>query len=350
MSTLPKPEASFLLRYNQISMQAVEQQEQAGSATTRDELTVLLAGCAIHRPQRTLLSLSGRDRVRWLNGMVSNNIRDLAVGQGVYAFVLTPQGHIQADLYVFNRGESLLVESDRAQGDTVLQTFRKYIIMDKVEIEDLSDKIAIIALTGPKSSEVLDSLQLNTNLAPLQISDIRLNDVSAVLVRGDNPCAPDYQLHLPAEAADSVCNSLLDKGAVPVGNEALEMFRILCGTPKVGQDIRERTLPQETGQDRALNFQKGCYIGQEIVERIRARGAVHRAFIGFEVERPAATGTKIQSEGKDVGELTTVAAAPLKGKLLALGFLRKEFMDGSKPLTAGDAKLKPVSLPFRNIF
>jgi aminomethyltransferase len=332
-------------------MQAVEQQEHAGSATIRDQLTALLAGCGVHRADRTLLSLSGRDRVRWLNGMVSNSIRDLGAGEGVYAFVLTPQGHIQADLYAFNRGESLLVETDRAQGETVLQIFRKYIIMDKVEIQDLSDETSVIALTGPRSAAVLSSLYLNANLAPLQISDVQLNDSTATLVRGDNSCVPNYELLVPAQRADSLCSELLNGGALAVGDESLEMFRILCGTPKVGQDIRERTLPQETGQDRALNFSKGCYIGQEIVERIRARGAVHRAFTGFEVDGPApVAGTKIQSEGKDVGELTTVAAAPLKAKLLALGFLRKEFMDATRPLTAGDAKVKPVSLPFRNIF
>ena len=95
---------------------------------------------------------------------------------------------------------------------------------------------------------------------------------------------------------------------------------------KIGQDIREKTFPQETGQERALNFNKGCYIGQEIVERIRARGAVHRTLVGFEVEGPApAAGTKIQSEGKEVGEITSIAAEPLKGKQLALGYLRREF-------------------------
>ena len=333
-------------------MQAVEQQEHVGSEISlKDELTALLAGCGVNRPDRTLLSLTGRDRVRWLNGMVSNNIRDLAPGHGVYAFVLSPQGHIQADIYAFNRGESLLVETDGAQGETVLQIFRKYIIMDKVEIEDLSEKTAIISLSGPKSAELLAALRLPANLAPLQLCDAQLNGTAATLVRGDNPCVPNYELHVAGDKVNAVWSELLNQGAMPAGHEALEMFRILCGIPKLGQDIRERTLPQETGQDRALNFTKGCYIGQEIVERIRARGAVHRAFVGFEVEGPApSAGTKIQSEGKDVGELTTVAAWPLKQKLLALGFLRKEFIDGSKTLTARDAKLKPVSVPFTNIF
>ena len=121
-----------------MSMQIVAQRDEdvSGLGESRKELTALVAGCGIYRPERALLSLTGRDRVRWLNGMVSNNIRDLAVGSGVYAFILTAQGHIQADMYAFNARESLLVETEKSQAETVLRIFRKYIIMDKVEIEE----------------------------------------------------------------------------------------------------------------------------------------------------------------------------------------------------------------------
>ena len=289
--------------------------------------------------------------MRWLNGMVSNNIRDLAAERGVYAFVLTPQGHVLADLYAFNRGESLLVETDRAQLETLLSVFRKYIIMDKVEIEDRSETFAVLSLSGPKSNDVLASLGLNANLEPLQISETHWNGLEITLVRGNNPCFPTFEIWIPAESETNLTSQLLQAGAETVQEQTQETFRILCGIPKVGRDIRERTLPQETGQERALNFTKGCYIGQEIVERIRSRGAVHRTFVGFEVEGPAPTpGTKVQSEGKEVGEVTSIAVAPLKGKRLALGFLRKEFISGDKELRAGDAKLKPASLPFENIF
>src|SRR5439155_8282419 len=131
---------------------------------------------------------------------------------------------------------------------------------------------------------------------------------------------------------------MLQAGAVEVHEQTLETFRILCGIPKVGQDTREKTLPQETGQERALNFNKGCYIGQEIVERIRARGALHRAFMGFEVEGPVpAAGTKIQSEGKEVGEITSIAAEPLRGKRLALRDLPKEITASDTTWTAVEA-------------
>jgi folate-binding protein YgfZ len=346
--------APKLLRYNQkIDMTLVAQREQDVSAPSdsRRKMTALLGGCGIYKLDHALISLTGRDRVRWLNGMVSNNVRDLPVGHGVYAFVLNAQGQIQGDLYVFNRGESLVVEIERAQVETLLPLLRRYIIMDKVELEDLSEKLAIIGLAGPKSREMLEALGLRAELAPLQFTEKQWNGTQITLMRGDNPCVPNYTLWVPKEHTQSLWSALLAANAQEVDDDALETFRILCGIPKIGLDIRERMLPQETGQERALSFTKGCYIGQEIVERIRARGAVHRAFVGFEVEGPSpSSGMKIQYEGKDVGEITSVASAPLKQKRLALGYLRKDAMLPNRKFVAGHATVKPVSLPFSGIF
>jgi len=333
-----------------MKMQVLADNQTSETIDSRRELSALVSGCGIYRAERTLLSLTGRDRSRWLNGMISNNVRDLAAGHGVYAFVLTPQGHIQADVYAFNRGESLLVETDRSQAETLLRIFRKYIIMDKVEIEDLTEKSTAIGLTGPQAGDALASLGASKDLGALQVANVNLDGTAVTLMRGDNSSFPNYELWVPAEQADSIWNALMRAGAVEIHNETLETFRILCGIPKVGHDTREKTLPQETGQERALNFNKGCYIGQEIVERIRARGAVHRTFVGFEIEGAApAPGTKVQSEGKDVGEITSVANEPLKGKQLGLGYLRREFLATDKTLMAGQAEVKAMALPFSEI-
>src|SRR5215510_10035341 len=125
---------------------AIAAEHQPGAAETgesRRQMTALLAGSGLYRLDRALFSLTGRDRVRWLNGMVSNNVRDLVAGHGVYAFVLNVQGHIQGDLYVFHRGESLVLEMERSQVETLLPLLRRYIIMDKVEVEELSGKTAV---------------------------------------------------------------------------------------------------------------------------------------------------------------------------------------------------------------
>jgi folate-binding protein YgfZ len=340
--------------YNRISMQILAQQDESVSSlsNSREELTALVAGCGVHRPQRGFISLTGGDRVRWLNGMVTNNVRDLAVGHGVYAFLLNPQGKIQADLYAFNRGKDLVVETEIGQVPRIQEIFDRYIIMDDVEVQDLSDRTVALELIGPRSADLVKTLGISVeDLRALQFAETKWNDVPITLVRGDNPCFPNYELWVSAEKVESPLNALQQVGVTPVHEDTLETFRILCGVPKLGQDIKERTLPQETGQERALNFSKGCYVGQEIVERIRSRGAVHLAFVGFEVEGSApAPGTKVQSDGKDVGEISSVMSAPLEGKRLAIGYLRKEFIAGEKTLTAGEKRVKTVALPFKDIF
>jgi aminomethyltransferase len=319
---------------------------------SRRQMTALLTGGGIYRLDRALFSLAGRDRVRWLNGMVTNNVRDLAAGHGVYAFVLNTQGHIQGDLYAFNRGESLVLDIERSQVETLLPVLRRYIIMDKVEVEDLSSKTAVIGMAGPKCREMLADLGFALpEFEVLRFSDVMGRDMPITVVRGDNPCVDNYEIWVPAGQLEAVWHALVEAGAVAAEAETLDSFRILSGIPKFGHDIRERVLPQETGQERALNFTKGCYIGQEIVERIRSRGSVHRTFVGFEVEGAAPSpGTKLQFEGKDVGEITSVTVSPLKQKRLALGFIRREVMESGRTFSAGEATVKPVSLPFTGIF
>jgi aminomethyltransferase len=342
-----------LLSYNQSSMHIAAQDQAVtnSSADVRQEFRTLVSACGIYRLDRAQIALTGSDRVRWLNGMVTNNVRDLATGHGVYAFLLNPQGKIQAEIYAFNRGESLVVETGRAQLETVLQIFDRYIIMDDVEVENLTGKFTVIGLAGPRSCEVLAAGGLSQELAPLQFSHVKWNGSEATLVRGDNPYVENYEVWVPAEDSETASQALASAGAQEVHEDALEMFRIVCGIPKFGQDIRERDLPQETAQERALNFTKGCYIGQEIVERIRSRGAVHRTFVGFEIEGKVSSGTRIQNEGKDVGEITSVTTveADDRERVIALGYIRKEFTLPGKDLIAGDAKVRVAGLPFSGI-
>jgi len=314
-------------------------------------LRALTTGCGLYKVDRTLTSVGGRDRVRWLNGMVTNNVRDLAANRGVYAFVLNAQGHILGDLYIFNRGESLTLEIDRLQQETLLALFRRYIIMDKVELESPPASLAVLEIAGPHCEQVLDALGIHPKLDRLELAETRLEEVSAILVRLDNPCFPNYQFWVSQDQVERAWSLLAGRGAVEVQEDGLEMFRILCGIPKVGADIGGRTLPQETGQERALDFNKGCYIGQEIVERIRARGAVHRTFAGLEIEGDAPIdGGKIESQAKDAGELTTLSRAPFQGKWIGLGYVRKEFLGGEQALARGGRTVKARPLPFTDLF
>jgi folate-binding protein YgfZ len=336
-----------------------------GAATTarftdpQAEFAAIIGGCGVYDLGfRAWISLTGGDRVRWLNGMVTNNIRDLAVGRGVYAFLLNPQGRILGDMFVYNQGESLVVETDRSQVEKIIATFDHYIIMDDVEVADMSDKQTAVGLMGPRARAILNRAGIEVpNLEPLQMitpkCDCDCGCIRCTVVHGEDAPQESYEAWLAPQDVYKTWQALLAAGATPVGSEALEMQRIVAGMPLYGVDIRERDLPQETEQMRALNFNKGCYVGQEIVERIRSRGNVHRKFTGFLVEVGAAiaAGDKIVSGEKEVGEVTSVAAqnAPSGQRTVALGYIRREVGVPGREVTIGMVKATVVQLPMEGI-
>ncbi len=301
----------------------------------RDEFEALRSGAAVYDlGWRSKLVLTGNDRVRWLNGMVTNNVRDLPVNRGVYSFVLNAQGRILGDLYAYNRGEYLLVDTDRAQLDPMRELFDKFIIMDEVELTLIDDKLTAFGIAGPAANDILADITrehalFSNGLEPLQIFDTTWAiNFGYSIVRSDFPLVPAYELWLAPEHVGTVWNRLTISGATPVGFEALELARVAAGIPRYGVDIRDRDLPQETAQQRALNFNKGCYVGQEIVERIHSRGAVHRTFTGFKFahRQLPPPGSKIQDAGKEVGEITSVATVPCDGGQgsIGIGYIRRE--------------------------
>jgi len=333
------PEAGRLMEYCGAQTPAV-------FSTANEEFAALRTGCGIFDlGWRAKLVVTGRDRARWLNGMVTNNIRDLAPGHGVYSFILNPQGHILADIYVFNRGESFLIDTDRAQVAKLMQLLKKYIIMDQVVLSQAAESvITALGLEGPRSKGVLLKAGLEaSDLQPLEVEDRTWNDAAISLVR---TLQGGYMIWLSPENAGIMWDAVAGAGATPAGAEALEMWRIAAGIPRYGADIRERDLPQETAQEQALNFSKGCYIGQEIVERIRSRGGVHRGFTGFSFAgQPPAVGTRIEREGRELGEITSVTVLP-SGQAIGLGYLRREAGGAGTTLEIGGVQATVTNLPF----
>jgi folate-binding protein YgfZ len=315
------------------------------------EFAALRGGCGVYDLGfRAKVSLTGSDRTRWLNGMVTNNIRDLGVDRGVYAFLLNPQGHILGDMLAYNRGESILVDTDCGQAEKILATFDHYIIMDDVEVMNLSEQLTALGIAGPKASDLLAAAGFGVDgMQALQLKSVAWQGVECTVVRGEDAEQLSYEIWIAPDKVRQLWDALLAAGALPVGSEALEMLRIVSGTPRYGVDIRERDLPQETEQARALNFNKGCYVGQEIVERIRSRGAVHRRFTGFVAEGTAqiGAGTKIVAGEKEVGEITSTAVLRFPGaeKNVALGYIRREVGVPGREVTIGGAKATVVQLP-----
>jgi folate-binding protein YgfZ len=321
-------------------------------SSTREELAALLTHTGIYDLSwRDFLRCSGRDRVRWLNGMVTNSVKDLEENSGCYAFVLNAQGRIQGDLNIYRRvsdPEALWLQMDHEQREPLTTFVRRYIIMDQVTLNPVEQWTAL-GIAGPQASKTLGDLGFSVP-EPDHLTESTWQGRTVVVAAAHGPLVPGYQLWIESSAVLDLWNALTGADATPCGSTAVDQLRILEGTPAYGIDIADRDLPQETSQMRALNFNKGCYLGQEIVERIRSRGNVHRTLSGFVLEgnlpQPK---TPILAGEKSVGELTSIARIYIPGageKNVALGIIRREVLESNELLTVDGNKVIPHALPF----
>jgi aminomethyltransferase len=326
------------------------------AASQHAGIGTLLTGAAF-APLSALgfIRVTGDDRVRWLNGMATNSIQALKPGEGCYNFFLNAQGRIQADATAWMLEDSILLEAHRDRIPPLIAHLDHFIIMDDVELTDLSGQGEGLAIIGPHATEILANL--GASAEPNSQELLRLTHTTAAaqpvdLIRAHGALVPRFELWSSPAAIASIVASLEKAGIPAVTSEALNQLRILEGTPLYGTDIRDKELPQETAQTRALHFAKGCYLGQEIVERIRSRGNVHRTFTGFTLTGAIpAPGTPIFAESPDkpVGEITSAAEVPLpKGPIqLALGYLRREVLDRGIQLTYEGGTAIPTALPYK---
>jgi folate-binding protein YgfZ len=322
----------------------------SGSAS---QLAALLQDVGVSHLHNTgWIRVTGDDRVRWLNGVVTNSIQDLHPGQGNYNFFLSVQGRIQGDASIFASNEDLLMETSSDQLAGLITLLDRFIIMDDVELTDISDTRAGLQIFGPKAAALLHQIGLaDENPDTFTTRTILWNNAEVVLIHAYGPLVPRYELWADKATSASLSSTLQAAGAIVCEDQSLEWLRILEGTPRIGTDIRDRELPQETNQTRALHFAKGCYLGQEIVERIRSRGNVHRTVGGFHLDGDLPpVGAPLEADGKQVGELTSVAAIPLPGEAhpahLGLGYVRREALDRGLPITYPGGVARPAVLPF----
>jgi aminomethyltransferase len=248
----------------------------------------------------------GRDRARLLHAITSNDVKKMAPGDSCYAFLLNPQGRIQADLQLLCLADHFLIDTEPELREKVHQLIRRYIIADQVELEDVTERTASIGVEGPAAPSI--------PLPPGEYS------TAPFTVTGQ----PGYRVYCAAEAKPELVRQLESAGAVEASAAEARLMRIENGKPRYGEDIRDTSLPQETQQMQAVSFNKGCYLGQEIVERIRALGQVHKKLERFELEgsEPPAPGTKVTVDGSEV-EVTSAIFSPHFRKVIALGYVRR---------------------------
>lgn len=268
---------------------------------------------------RARFLIRGRDRVRYLHNVTSNDVKKMTPGSNAYSFLLTPQGRIQADLYLFCFADHFLIDTEPDLREKVPPLILKYKVADQVELEDVTAQTAAVGVEGPNAPSVRGA-----------VSEFTVLDAS---LTGQ----PGFRVIAPTEKLPELVRLLETAGAVAATAEDARTVRIENGKPRYGEDIRETSLPQETQQMHAVSFSKGCYLGQEIVERIRAQGHVNKLLVRLEVDstEPLPPGARLTVEGKEAGEITSSIRSPQSGRVAALAVVRTPYAQTGTHLQAG---------------
>jgi aminomethyltransferase len=275
----------------------------------------------------------GRDRVRFLHNITSNEVKKMAPGTGCYAFLLTAQGRIQADLHLFCFPDRFLIDTEPDLRAKVPGLILKYKVADQIELEDVTDQTASIAVEGPTAAAVLAACGAPAPVADCAHAAWGDSTVACVSLTGQ----PGYRLYGPAGRRAEWITQLASAGAPVATDEDARLVRIENGKPRYGDDIHDTSLPQETGQLHAVSFTKGCYLGQEIVERIRTQGRVNWKLVRVEIaaSEPLSPGARLTAQGAEAGEVTSSVFSPRAGKVVALAIVRSQFADPGTALDAG---------------
>lgn len=312
----------------------------------------------IDKNYRSLFSFTGSDRVRYLNAMLTGNIRDLRAGYGNLSLLLSPQGRILAEVETLALEDRLLAISYAMIRRRLIETFDKFIIMDDVVLEDWSDKFGTLALEGPKSAEILreiGALGLNS-LEDFSHAEERIAGVSCRVVRTSHDEIPGADIICSRENLNTLWNVFLDatrkRGGGPAGYEALNILRLEEGVAWYGVDFDENQIPHQAALENShISYTKGCYTGQEIVERVRSRGQIQRRrvmlkFPGETVPRAGEPLFTNDSENRaEIGFVTRAAKSPKFGAAIGMGYVRREQMESGSKVRWSGGQAEVVELP-----
>lgn len=317
----------------------------------------------VDRSARGLIEISGGDRAAYLQGLLTNDIEGLAAGDGCYAAYLTPQGRMIADLDVLNVGDRLLLDVDGGVTKRLVERFDALVFAEDVRVVDLQDAWASCGVYGPGAARLLSAVcgVRIPELVPYQSRSITVGDATALVVRSDAIGVAGYHLLGARDAIATIRASVSEAGAVDVDPAEAEAVRVESGRPLFGADMDTEVIPLEAGiEDRAISFDKGCYVGQEVIVRIlhRGQGRVARRLVGLtlsgnaqedapDVPRP---GTTLWNGEDAVGRVTSAVHSPALGVPIALGYVSRPLAEPGTKVEVGDAGARRgavvTALPF----
>ncbi len=298
---------------------------------------------------RSRYRVNGEDRAKFLHRILSNDVEGIPVGHGNYATLLTNRGKIISDMRVYVREEAIYIDANPAPAEILFQALDKYIIADDVALEDITVQTGALAIYGPQAHHLLRAVLEEPTLPELDeyyngfceiVSADGAHEV--MYARTHETGEIGYHLYTNVESLEALWERVMSETVppTPIGTEALEMLRIEAGTPKYAAELTEDIIPLEAELTHAINFDKGCYIGQEIIARMHYRGHPNRLLRGIEIQRPFPVAESPQraqqfehrtknvySGEKKIGWITSIAYSPSLNKMIALGYVRMAFTE-----------------------
>jgi len=307
---------------------------------------------------RGLLEVTGGDRVRWLNGQVTNDVNALRPGRGMLAAALTVKGHLLSDLALYGLPEAIWIGLNRDRAESVAASFDRYIIADDVGISRIGDRVTQLMVVGPSApglvARVVD--RETAELPPWHHREAHIGGVPVRVVASRWLAMPGYDVLAPAGEGGAVWATLSQGGAAdglrPVGMAALERLRVEAGWPWYGVDFDDGNLLMEALTPEHVSFTKGCYLGQEVVIRVEHQGHLNKRLCGLLVagETPPPAGSTLHLGDRTVGTVTSAVFSPTLGQVIALGYVRRECWElgTTLRLSSGEAscEAKLTCLPF----
>jgi folate-binding protein YgfZ len=308
----------------------------------------------IDKNYRAYLSFTGPDRVRYLNAILTNNIKELLPGQGIVSLLLNPQGHILAEIETFAFADTLFCVSYAMIRERLIEWLDKYIIMDDVTLTDETEHYGTLALEGPKAAALVQEL---SGVDLHQCADLfsqqgAVASIPCRIVKRSPGGIAGAEFVVEREKLQELWQVLLEAArrhnGGPVGYSALSAIRLAQGIPWFGYDFGEKQIPHEAGlQDSHISYTKGCYTGQEIVERVRSRGQVNRLRVGllFSGDAVPEAGSILTMDGKEVGYVTRAAKLPDPPRVIGMGYVRKEATSPESKLQWPNGTASAVHFP-----
>lgn len=308
---------------------------------------------------RLVAEFTGPDRVRYLNAITSGNIQDLAAGQSALGLLLNPQGHILAELRTLDLGDRLLALSHAMTAERTLSTLEKFIIMDDVTLSDLTSEFGSVSVVGPAAGAVIEAaagVKLDA-MSDGEHVEARVGEIqcrvlrgSAVGLRGAEVLAERGRL---AEIWRALVDAAARHGGGVAGYEAVNALRLEAGVAWFGADFDDRVIPHEAGLEEShISYVKGCYTGQEIVERVRSRGQVNRRLVGLGFDSdvaPPPDAKLLGPDGNEVGRATSSARSPKVGRVIGMGYLRREFREVGSRVRVDGGGVEVIGLPIGGV-